>query len=161
MANLIILIPFPANPNCDLDQGAADLQQRFNLMPPDPVLGDNVNREIHSVVILNFGSQYACGPDDCVILFAHGGQLDTGLSNNQGANITMNNAIQALAQIGAGTTARVLFMCCFSALDGHIAAVWAAGYPNQSTFGGFAAIATLFNATRHGIRGVCLALGER
>ena len=157
MADLVIVIPFTADPNCDLDQSAAEMQNFFNSIQ-NHVLGQNVGAQIDSINIVYEPDAYQCAAGDYVILFAHGGQDDTDLSNNQGQTITMDDAIAKLDAINADQVARVLFMCCFSGLAGHIGATWKAAHPAQQTYGGNSAISNLYAATRTQIRAVCLAL---
>jgi len=99
---------------------------------------------------------------DFVILFAHGAPDDTRLWNNVPgvAAVTLAQATGQLNAIGAANTARVLFMCCFSALANHIAATWKQANPQQSTFGGNAAISNFYSSTRTQIRSICAALYE-
>jgi len=157
MPDLVIVIPFNADANCDLDQGAADMQTFFNSIT-NHVLGENVGAAINSINIVHQPTQYQCAAGDYVILFAHGGEEDSVLSNNRGETITMNGAIAKLTAINAGAAARVLFMCCFSGLAGHIGTQWKATHGAQETYGGNSAISNLYSVTRTQIRAVCAAL---
>lgn len=159
MPNLVIVIPFTADPDCDLDQSAEEMQNFFNSIA-NHLLGENVGATVDNIVIVYEPTAYQCAAGDYVILFAHGGEEDTDLSNNQGQTITMDDAIAKLTAIGAQNTVRALFMCCFSGLAGHIGDTWKNGHPNQMTFGGNSAISNLYSATRTQIRAVCLALYE-
>ena len=159
MPNLVILIPFKADPECDLDQNATEMQQFFNSIE-NHRLGENVGATVDAINIVYQPDEYECAEGDYVIIFAHGGEDDTELSNNQGQTISMDGAITELEAIGAQNTTRVLCMCCYSALEGHIGAVWKGDHEDQETYGGSSAIANLYSSTRTQIRAVCLALFE-
>ncbi len=161
MPNLVILIPFAPNPKCDLDQQAGQLEAFFNQIANHEI-GPNVGAQINNVIVLHTGSNYQCAAGDFVVLFAHGAQNDTRLWNNVPgvAPITLAEATGQLNAIGAAKTTRILFMCCFSGLANHIAAIWKKAHPGQSTFGGNAAIANLYSSTRTQIYRICFALYE-
>ncbi|ANE75142.1 MULTISPECIES: hypothetical protein [Dickeya] len=159
MPNLVIVIPFTADVNCDLDRGATDMRNFFNSIANHNV-GENIGTQINQIDIVYRNTVYNCANGDYVIVFAHGGDNNTVLANNQGQTITMNNTIGLLENIGVNNTARVLFMCCFSGVQGHIARVWKARHPAQQTYGGNGVIANLYSSTRTQIRAVCAALGQ-
>jgi hypothetical protein len=159
MPNLIIVIPFNPDIDCDLDISATEMQTFFNSIVNHD-LGDNIGSQINNINIVYQNTQYVCAAADYVIVFAHGGKDDSDLSNNQGQVTTMANAIDKLIDIGAQHTARMLFMCCFSGLANHIADVWKDQHADQETFGGNSAISNLYSSTRTQIKSVCLALYE-
>lgn len=161
MPDLVILIPFAPNPACDLDQQADQLQAFFNQIVNHEI-GPNVGAQIANIFVLHAGMNHQCAAGDFVILFAHGAENDTRLWNNvQGVPpVTLAQATGQLNAIGAANAARVLFMCCFSALANHIAATWKQAHAPQSTFGGNAAIANLYSSTRTQIYRICAALKQ-
>lgn len=159
MSNLVILIPFNPDPDCDLDLQATTMQEFFDSIA-NHRLGDNVGAEIDNINIIYRLTPYACAEDDYVIIFAHGGPENSDLANNQGQVTSMADAITKLEAIEAQNTQRLLCMCCYSRMEGHIGAVWKAQYGKQETFGGNKDIATLCSNTRTQIRAVCLALSE-
>ena len=157
MSDLVIVIPFTADPDCDLDQMAEQMQAFFNSIQ-NHRLGENVGADIDNIDIVYQPTPYQCAADDYVILFAHGAQDRTTLYNNQGQQISMANATAKLTAINAQQTTRVLFMCCYSGLAGHIGANWKIANPGQETFGGDSAISNLYSSTRTQIYAVCAAL---
>jgi hypothetical protein len=161
MPDLVILIPFAPNPKCDLDQQAAGLQAFFDQIDNHRI-GPNVDAQITNVIVLHKGINHQCAAGDFVLLFAHGAQDDTRLWNNvpDVAPVTLAEATGQLNAIGAANTTRILFMCCFSALANHIAAIWKQTYRQQSTFGGDAAISNLYSSTRTQIYSICAALHQ-
>lgn len=161
MPDLVILIPFAPNAACDLDKQADGLREFFNQIE-DHKIGPNVGAQIAKIVVLHVGMNHQCAAGDFVILFAHGDKNDTRLWNNvQGVPpVTLAEATGQLNAIGAANAARVLFMCCFSALPNHIGAIWRQAHANQSTFGGDAAIGNLYSSTKSQIWKICFALKE-
>jgi hypothetical protein len=159
MPNLVIVIPFTANPQCDLDQSATEMQQFFDSIV-NHQLGMNVGTAINNIVIVHEPTPYQCSVGDYVLLFAHGAKKDSDLSNNQGQVITMDNTIAKLTAIGTQNTARLLCMCCFSSLQGHVGSAWKNAHTTQETYGGDSAISNLYSSTRTQIRKVCAALFE-
>jgi hypothetical protein len=157
MSNLVILIPFKADTCCDLDQGAAEMKDFFDGID-NHRLGDNIGAQINNIHIIHKATSYTCAMDDYVILFAHGGKEDSDLTNNRKQTITMTDAIIKLTAIGAQNAVRLLCMCCFSALEGHIAAKWKAGHKRGETYGGNCAISNLYSSTKRQIYSVCAAL---
>lgn len=158
MSNLIIYIPFNQDNNCDLDTGASEMRDFFGQIQ-NHVLGENVNRQINNINILYLNDHYNCAADDVVILFAHGSNNRTDLVNNIDQTINMPQAISNLEQIGAQRAFRVLFMCCFSSLDDHIADRWKRTH-NRQTYGSNTVIGNLYSSTRTTITRVCAALQE-
>ena len=150
MVNLIIFIPFEADENCDL----ADSSKKS--------LPENVSAEVKEIKIVHSSDNYTCSEEDVVIVFGHGGKDNADLSNNQGQRATAKKTLEMLETMKAQTTQRILFMCCYSAVEGHLAQKWKAKYPTQMAFGGLADIASLYNGpTRSGLfTGVCKALTE-
>ena len=157
MPNLVILIPFDPDPECDLDQSATQMMDFFNSIQ-NHLLGENVGAVVASIDVVFLGTDYQCQPGDYVIIFAHGAAEDSELSNNQGQTATMDEAIAELAQIGAQNAARLLCMCCYSGSPQHIGPVWRAANPNQPTYAGACPISNLYSTTRTQIRAVCAAL---
>ena len=161
MANLIIVIPFKPDESCDLDQMSSDFQKALAASSKKS-LPENVAAEVQEIKIIYRNDDYTCEKEDVVICFGHGGEDNSTLSNNQGQSITATETIQKLEAIGAQNTRRLLFMCCYSAMEGHLAPQWKSKYPSQTTFGGPADIARLYaGPTRSGLfTGVCTALLE-
>lgn len=159
MPDLIIVIPFTADANCDLDQYAMEIQQFFNQIT-NHNLGENIGTEIDHIRIVHKPTDFSCNNGDFVILFAHGSREATALYNNQGEMITMDKAIAKLISIHAHKAKRLLFMCCYSGLDGHIGSVWKGNNSAQETLGGNTDISNLYTSTRTQIRSVCGALFE-
>lgn len=159
MPDLVIVIPFNANQESDIDTGAADMQNYFNTAE-SKFIGQNVGSDIGKIEIAHLPTPHTCAIGDYVIVFAHGGWNSTNLTNNKNGVTSLNDTMAKLAEIRAERAARILFMCCFSGLDGHIASVWKAANPNQHIYGGSDVISYLYKSTRKGIIGVCLALSE-
>ncbi|CAE7562195.1 trmH [Symbiodinium sp. CCMP2456] len=161
MVNLIILIPFAADENCDLDQMSSAFQRDL-ADSSKKSLPENVSAEVKEIKIVHSSDTYTCSEEDVVIVFGHGGKDNADLTNNQGQRATAKKTLEMLETMEAQTTRRILFMCCYSAMEGHLAHKWKAKYPTQMTFGGLADIASLYNGpTRSGLfTGVCKALTE-
>lgn len=159
MPNLIIVIPFKVDPDCDLDESATKMQTFFGSIA-NHHLGENVGADIDNIVIVHQPTRYRCAAGDYVILFAHGAKENTNLYNNQGQQITMVNAIKKLTTIEAQNATRLLCMCCFSGLVGHVGTIWRANHADQETYGGDSAISNLYSSTRTQIYAVCKALYE-
>jgi hypothetical protein len=161
MANLVIIIPFTADPDCDLDNEANNLLNFFQNLRGNAAsvpLGANVGVNISNINIVYPETNHAVAEGDYVILFAHGGQDDSALTNNMGQSITVDAAAALLAAKMAQNAAKLLCMCCYSALQTHIAQVWRAEHPQQQTYGSDSAISNLYSSTRQSIRAVCAAL---
>lgn len=157
MPNLSILIPFDPDQRSDLDQGAAELKKSYDSIE-NHFLGQNIGAEIDGISILYRATKHRCTSNEYLIVFAHGGKAETGLSNNQGQAATMREVTSLLANIGAANSKKILFMCCYSALRGHIADKWKSDFTNQEVYGGDSVISNLFSSTRTQIRAVCAAL---
>lgn len=159
MADLVIVIPFAANKQCDLDQTATEMKTFFDSIT-NHELGSHVDAEIAKLRIVNKDDSVKCKGGDYVILFAHGAKESTKLYDNLGGSISMGDTIEKLAALDAHKAERVFFMCCYSAREGHIGCEWKAGHEDQTTFGGEKDIAKLWSATRKQIYNVCVALHE-
>lgn len=159
MPDLIIVIPFAPDQDCDLDRGATDMKVFFDKIN-NHRLGEHIGAEINGIVIAYKDDDVECEDGDYVILFAHGAEHTSTLYNNVGQEITMEDALEELTAIRAQTAERVLFMCCYSAREDHIGRVWKDDHEDQATFGGEHDIATLYSATRTQIKTVCFALHE-
>ena len=162
MSNLVILIPFAANPKSDLDDTAGKLRDFFNKIS-NHLLGENINATIDNIKVVYLTDhetdhEIECQNKDYVILFAHGSNEDTNLYNNKGAKTSMAQTIQKLEEIHAQHTKRVLFMACFSGYEGHIGTTWKTKYPQQEVFASQVSISNLYSSTRRTITGVCRAL---
>ena len=160
MANLIIAIPFRPDPACDLDQMAKQFQEQHATSSMKE-LPENVEADIAEIRIVYQGDRYACAESDVVIAYGHGGDDNADLTNNQGQRVSSAAVMKMLEDIGAQKTKRLLFMGCYTAMEGHVAPSWKARH-RQKTFGGLKDVATLFQGPlRSGkFTGVCKALVE-
>ncbi|CAE7341691.1 trmH [Symbiodinium microadriaticum] len=151
MVSLIILIPFAADENCDLDQMSSTFQSDL-ADSSKKSLPENVSAEVKEIKIVHSSDTYTCSEEDVVIVFGHGGKDNADLTNNQGQRATSKKTLEMLETMKAQTTRRILFMCCYSAMEGHLAHKWKAKYPSQMTFGGLADIASLYNGPTRSAR---------
>ncbi|MDB9495396.1 hypothetical protein PN441_02580 [Spirulina major CS-329] len=160
-SNLVIVIPFPKDEECDLDKDAKAMWLEFNKPEICSTIKGTINQKINSIQILHQEDQnYECTQNDHVILFAHGGKKHTNLVNNQGKEITRENAAKILLGIKADIAKQVYFMCCFSSLEGHIGDFWKQKYSsqNEKIYGARTDVSTFYSGTRRSITKVCSAL---
>jgi hypothetical protein len=163
MATLFILIPFRENDiikTKDLPKEAIAFRDEFATMS-NKRIGDNIGETVAGgISVVYLDSRFAVTADDFIIVFAHGSDLvaDKLYSNDPRLQTPTADVIAQLEAGRAQTARKILFMCCFSALPGHIAVTWKAKYRAQVVYGGNAAISNLYSATRTQIRACCLAL---
>lgn len=120
--------------------------------------GENIGAKIERIHLVYLGNNLVLDRGDYMIVFAHGGEDDTDLSNNMGSKSTMNAVIEKLKAMEADNAEKILFMTCFSALEGHIAPEWKRQNPKQSVFGTDRASSNLWSRGKSGIRAICMAL---
>jgi len=163
MATLFILIPFKENEvikTKDLPKDAIDFRDQFALMS-NKRIGENIGSDVTGgISVVYLDTRFTVTANDFIIVFAHGASTvaDKLYSNEPQLQTATGVVITQLEAAQAQTAAKILFMCCFSALAGHIAVTWKARYRNQVVYGGDAAISNLFSATRTQIKSCCLAL---
>jgi hypothetical protein len=122
MARKIAYLPFPRN-TTENDAG-----QRANAV--------ELQTQNHAdVYFLN--EPFNVSDGDTLVVNGHGGNGDTGLTDNAGSDITMRNVITALrnAHADQNKTGAIIFFVCYSALDGHIAWKWKQTYPTTTVYG--------------------------
>lgn len=158
MGKLIFLIPFSVRAQSDLLANAEELKTFFEKPTTLKKIGENVGATIDAIEIKFLDDDSTCYDDDFVIVFAHGSNKDTKLYDNQGNSTTMAKTIEKLVDMDADEAQKVLFMVCYSALQGHIAPVWKAKVPNQTVYGGSQVIANLYSSTSSQIYSICKAL---
>ncbi|MCW3464737.1 hypothetical protein [Chitinophaga nivalis] len=164
MPTLFVFIPFnqhELSPTKDLPLQANELYLAFQAVS-NKRIGENIGALISSVQVVYLDSQFTVTNQDYIIVFAHGSKDAKNwlFSNVPPLEIKATDAMNVLIASSANKAVRILFMCCFSSLDGHIGQLWEAKYPNQTIYAGNAAISNLFSATRTQIRSCCLALFE-
>lgn len=163
MATLFILIPFPQNQldmHKDLPPQADQFEQEFAGLT-NKKIGENIGAEIKDgISVVYVDTDFTVSDEDYIIVFAHGAKdVPSKLySNDPSLSVTVSNVISKLEQADAQEAQKILFMCCFSSLTGHIAATWKKKHKSQVVYGGNAAISNLYSATRTQIRACCAAL---
>lgn len=135
MPRLILYIPFPRHvvgPNQgDLRTNAIDLVNEAAV--PCQINGLNI-----TAIIAVFAGEEAANPllaDDILVLHAHGGAADTGLTDNMGNDTTMATAIGNLGVMHADRASMAFMIVCYSASVGHIGPVWKAANVDMPTYG--------------------------
>ncbi|GAB2893027.1 hypothetical protein GCM10027093_30530 [Paraburkholderia jirisanensis] len=136
MARLIIYVPFPrgAAPIGDLRENAAELVNA-------PRTGFTIHgASISGVIDVYEGEegdpqrQVAVG--DVLCVHAHGGPGSyTDVTDNRGADTTLNDLLNGLHTLNAGNASASYFFVCYSAENAHIAQVWRAQNQNQRVYG--------------------------
>jgi hypothetical protein len=160
MSRIIILLPFQKKTQSDLWLSATELRTFFYEEGTSTKIGENIGADVEGIDIIYLTDNYDCNHGDYVIVFAHGADSNTNLYDNKGG-VTSSLAVRKkLDIIQAQRVEKVLFMCCYSALDNHIARVWKKANQGQTVYGGNSAISNLYSATRTQIRTICFALRE-
>ncbi|WP_118973217.1 hypothetical protein [Taibaiella koreensis] len=163
MAKLFIFIPFEENEvdkSKDLPEQAIEFAGTFAKMS-NKRIGENIDAEIREgIEVVYLDSDFTVSAADYIIVFAHGSKNTAGklYSNDPQLSVATSIVIDQLKEAQAQRAQKILFMCCFSALAGHVAAAWKGEYRNQVVYGGDAAISNLYSATRTQIRACCKAL---
>lgn len=165
MATLFILIPFKKkqlNMLKDLPPQADSFALEFAGLK-NKNIGENIGATIDGgISVVYADSDFTVGEDDYIIVFAHGAkQAPSKLySNDPSLSVSVSEVIAKLEATGAQHAEKILFMCCFSALEGHIAITWKDRHEDQVVYGGSSAISNLYSSTRTQIKSCCLALFE-
>lgn len=163
MAKLFIFMPFnkaQLQQQQDLPPQAMDFYNTFQTVT-NKRIGDNIGAEISSVEVVYADSAFTVTDKDYIIVFAHGGKDSNDLSSNiPQVFVSEKVVMDRLSQKKAYNAQKILFMCCYSALNDHIAQAWKKNYRGQTVYGGDSAISNLFSATRTQIKTCCLALFE-
>jgi hypothetical protein len=135
MPNLVIYVPFAPIPagmlQGDLRTNAVDV---FNQAAVPFQLNGLV---INNVIVVFAGGEAAnpVAPGDILVVHGHGGQNNTVIGDNLGANITQAQLFVNLGVMTAGNAAMAFFVICFSAEHLHSGVVWAAGHPATQVYG--------------------------
>ena len=164
MSNLYVFIPFnknDLNSSKDLPEQAYKLQSKFNTVS-NKRIGENIGVEISNVSVVFMDTEFNISPNDYIIVFAHGNETNANnlYSNDPDLVVEATDVIEKLEGVAAYTAIKILFMCCYSALENHIAQVWLGNYNEQTIYGSDNDISKLFGATRNQIKDCCLALYE-
>lgn len=162
MAKLFIFIPFNEgllNKSVDLPKDAIQFQTEFAGMT-NRRIGENINADIARIEVVYANTAFTVTAADYIIVFAHGDKdiANTLYSNTPKLTTPVATAITKLESVGAQNALKILFMCCFSGLAGHIAVTWKTRYRAKVVYGGDAAISSLYSGTRTQIKACCLAL---
>lgn len=126
MANLVCYIPFPRigriiAQGCLRTEGNELVQYAQAQNAQIPPTRNGVPLTQLNLVYLNEETpQNRLGVGDVLVVFAHGGDNDTELSDNAGNDIEQNDLLQRLVLLNAAVASEIYFFACFSALPEHI-----------------------------------------
>lgn len=133
MPDLVIYVPFARTTDSDLKTILTPLISG----PPPQALAITDRSGFDNVQVVFQGEENGqVAQGDTLVVNAHGGDgnyLD--LDDNSGGTIQPANLWNPMTALGAAQAVSVIFYCCFSAEQGHVARLYKANNPNQNVYG--------------------------